>query len=1301
VSIESSQMDDRGGVGCRAALALIGAGFALLVGVLPGLSTSALAAPAELWTKCTPGATAGQCNIPRGIAADPRNGHVFVGDQVNRRADEFNALGQFIKAWGWDVVQSGPDDDTSLPEDQFEICIPSKGDTCKEGLNGAGVGQLSAALGLAVDSNGNISVVDFSNHRVQKFDPNGNFLLMVGGQVNETSGGNVCPRPGFPADVCKAAPAASGGAGPGEFGAWGIGDVIAIDATDKIYVGDAGRIQRFNAAGEYQSECALPGKTVQSLATDSSGNLYYVNSGEPGVHKLSSSCEALSPTFELPKLGSSPPVPTAVTVDSAGSVYAFGPTNPGDVTDPIFEFDPTGKLIDQFGKGKFDASTGLATNLCPESEAPGNLYVSNTSGPNAFVRAYGTQPTGCFRARTLPAENVAEHAATLKGTVNPKGEAVTECFFEYGTTTGYGNTTPCVPGAGEIGTGSAPVSVHADIAGLEKGTIYHFRLLAKVGGELETGSDEAFKTLGPPVISDEHAASVSATEATLAALVNPEGFATTYRFQYTTQAAFEEAGGFGGALSSALTPVGGDRTDHAASAVIKSLSPGIVYRWRIVASNSSGESASGAHAFTTYPAFVAQTGCPSQALRTGSSALLPDCRAYEMVSPLDKNGGDIVSARSGAADPGGYVQSAPDGEKITYTALTSFGDQQASMRFNQYLARRESGGWSSNGIHPPVTGAEVPEGIQFGFNREFIAFTPDLCSTWLIDFQTPPLTPDGQQDRRNLYRRDNCAPGVGALEAMIPSPEVELPPITPENERYVRNTSVQGVSGDGNHAFFTAGVPLTDDAAEGTNTQVYDRFGGANHLVSVLPNGSAAAGPSAVGSDWDGNLTGAVSNDGSHVYWTAGISNTGFGTIYLRENPEQGIVAGECSEPAKACTVRVSGILPSFFWAGTPDGSKALYSEGEELYEFDLSDGSRRLIAAAVRSVAGASQDLKRVYFISNSALTGGAQAGKPNLYLDDEGTLRFVATLSEKDMGEKEPGAVFAAYELGSKVSFARAIRVSADGSRIAFLSRAPLTGFDNTDASGKVAVEVFAYEAGGELECVSCNPSGARPQTRELRQFYALSVEAATAPTLVPAAAWIPSPEHSLHASNLLSADGNRLFFNANDALVPRDTNGAQDVYEWEAAGTGGCSEADPSFFPQNGGCLYLISSGESSHESEFWEASPDGRDVFFTTASSLVPQDPGLVDLYDARIGGGFAQPLSKAPCEGEACQSPPPPPEFPTPASNAFEGPGNSHQAKPRQCPKSKRKVKRKGKVHCVKKGRKGHHRQAGHNRRASR
>jgi DNA-binding beta-propeller fold protein YncE len=1314
--------------GCSRVARPAALGLALAISLLAGLGPSldgsrAEAAPAIVWERCDADEAEGQrCDNPRGIAGDPTTGRVFVADQGFQRIVEFDALGTFLRAWGWDVVESGPGDDTSAPEDEFEICVPNEGDTCKAGVAGSGIGQLQNPLGVAVDSEGSVYVLDFSNGRVQKFDSKGNFQLMIGGQVNETSGGNVCPRPGFPTDVCKASePAASGGGGQGELGSGlAIGDYIEVDSNDNVYVGDVGRIQHFDADGVYQDELTVAG-AVQSLTVDPSGNLYYV-AGSPQIRKISPGGEEIEPVFELPRPPSTVPnEPLSIAVDSRGHLFAYGSQVQEDSDTPmdrIFEFDPAGNLVDQFGKGDFNSSqpNGLAANLCEGSEPPGNLYVSNTAEVGqAFVRAYGTPPLGCLKARTTPATAITEMTATLNGTVNPKGEAVTSCFFEWGETIAYGNVAPCEdPGAGEIGTGNDPVPVHADVAGLQRGTVYHFRLRAEIGGELESGVDLQLKTLGPPVISEEHTVDATYDEATVKALVNPEGFATSCHVEYGADTLYGQ--------SSAATAVGSDRSEHSVAFVLGGLAQGTTYHWRFVCPNSSDTTIGQDRIATTYRApgvADAEPPCANEAFRTAGMSLLHDCRAYEMVSPVDKNGADVTRGLPVPEGPGNYVQVSPDGERITYTTarFPAFGEEPPnSFAFNQYLAVREESdprdvedGWASEGIHPPFEGKGVSQTVVTGAFREFMGFSPDLCSAWLIDYQTPALLESGQDGFANLLRRDNCEPGVGGFETLTRN---SPPPGTAAI--YMDENAVQGHSVDSRHSFFVARAKLTPDAASGVNGQIYDSFcptaaaevcdGGGSQtplsVVSVRPGlpGVADSAGAVVGSGALGNLDNAVSEDGSRVYWTSGSEILGFGQIFVRLHPEQGIVAGECSEPEKACTVRVSKpfAVDAMFWAASPGGSSALYSEGDlksgtaDLFRFDLATKTSQPIAEDILGVAGTSENLSRVYFFSEQALSGEASAGAPNLYLAEGGGVTFVATLVEGDLGADEPdveGDPAPPYDLRASNPYRRATRVSPDGSHIAFQSRAPLTDYDNTDVgSGKRAVEIYLYEAGGQLLCVSCNPSGARPQGREIGLPYQPNfLIADRGDHKVVFAAWIPTWEHPQHASNVLSDDGQRLFFNADDPLLPRDANGAQDVYEWEAAGTGSCDVGDHDYFPQNGGCLYLISTGESSFESEVWEATPDGEDVFFTTDSQLVGQDPGSIDLYDARVNGGFPEPVQKLPCEGEACQSAPPAPAFPAPGSATYDGPGDIREAgRRKRCPKGKRRVKKAGKVRCVKK-----------------
>src|SRR5262249_5096315 len=146
-----------------------------------------------------------------------------------------------------------------------------------------------------------------------------------------------------------------------------------------------------------------------------------------------------------------------------------------------------------------------------------------------------------------------------------------------------------------------------------------------------------------------------------------------------------------------------------------------------------------------------------------------------------------------------------------------------------------------------------------------------------------------------------------------------------------------------------------------------------------------------------------------------------------------------------------------------------------------------------------------------------------------------------------------------------------------------------------------LFRYSVADGLSCVSCDPGGAPPSGDAYLQGPAL-------PVSLPAA-------HQTTLTHNLSDDGGRVFFASADPLVPADTNAQLDVYEWEAMGDASCQVA--------GGCLSLISSGQSPGPSTFADAGAEGADAFFFTVDQLVGQDRDLiVDVYDARVGGGLA-------------------------------------------------------------------------------
>jgi hypothetical protein len=163
-------------------------------------------------------------------------------------------------------------------------------------------------------------------------------------------------------------------------------------------------------------------------------------------------------------------------------------------------------------------------------------------------------------------------------------------------------------------------------------------------------------------------------------------------------------------------------------------------------------------------------------------------------------------------------------------------------------------------------------------------------------------------------------------------------------------------------------------------------------------------------------------------------------------------------------------------------------------------------------------------------------------------------------------------------------------------------------------------------------------------------------------------------------LRDDGKRAVFQSTEALVARDNDEVQDVYEWEEQGVGSCTRP--------GGCVYLISSGQSASDNYLYAVSASSNDIFFTTADVLVGGDDNTVSIYDARVNGGFPEPAEE-PCEGEGCKPDlTPPPSLAPPVTGSTGPSGNVETPKTKRCPKGKHKVKRHGKQVCVKK--KKHH-----------
>jgi hypothetical protein len=752
---------------------------------------------------------------------------------------------------------------------------------------------------------------------------------------------------------------------------------------------------------------------------------------------------------------------------------------------------------------------------------------------------------------------------------------------------------------------------------------------------------------------------------------------------------------------------------------LSGLSESTTYHFRVIAKSGGGGPVVSKEGTFTTPAARQPLGdgCPNSAFRSGAGAFLADCRAYEMVTPVDKNGGDVYSLFAEKNYHAEVDQSASGGGKFGYSSYRAFGDAQSAPYVSQYIATRDPrSGWSSEGISPPRGQGLL---TNIGLDTEYQAFSPDLCRSWLLHDSDPPLATGAVAGFANLYGRDDCgvSPSYEAITRAQPECQTASS-YAPE---------VQGVAAEGQAVVVRVNDRLTENAGpcglggENDKYQCYFWSAGKLHLLSVLPDGEASTLECSLGTAFDrpaslryASVANALSDDGLRAFWTAhGAGEEGPGNLFLRRNPgkAQSALAGEeCTEPIKACTIVVSGTVSNAgatFWGASGDGSRALFSFGDNeslsgsLYEARIVEQAGKLVAEPTLvagefgGILGMSSDASSVYLVSGEALDGGATAGTPNLYLYRRAEVkpfRFIATLATSDIKQRKGSVGAISFpSLVNPVPAGHVGRVSSDGKFAVFMSGGSLTGFDNRDVeTGEPDDEVYYYDAvgAGALHCVSCAASNARPVGRELLLKNSR--------TLVRAAGQIPDWPTDLYASRVLSEDGSRVFFESYGPLVVGDTNEKQDVYEWEAVDAGSCSTASPAYSAPNGGCVSLVSSGESSQDSQFIDASGDGGDVFFTTGQSLLAKDPGLIDIYDARADGGFPEPAPPAAaCQGETCQGTVSPPIEQTPTSWTFVGPGNPQpQAAAARTVKKKAPVKRKQRR---KKKRRGKGRRAVHNR----
>jgi len=1114
--------------------------------------------PTTAGTAAIPGSTfnGGQLRAPTGIALDQSTGNVYVTESGNRRVSQFDADGNFLRAFGWDVVMPGGTGNVST--NAFEICTVAA--DCQRGDFGANGGQFGIDNGRpAIGPGGEVWVGDDENRRIQRFEADGDFVAAYGWDVDALGGaGGLESCTSTAPGACQASPA---GSTPGQFLFRGPQE-IAFDSTGNLYALESHsfsnkRVQKFNPTLTSASVFA-----TATLANQTTQPVTHIAASE-GATRLQLSLQYDGGDSELPA---------------------------SERQWRIVELDPSDASI---------TDSGVATNVGTIADGgSGKLYATSDRSPGKLLELDGTPLTDPL-ATLDPVTSHDDTTATFSGTVDPMGGWV-ECQFQYTDeppTAETEWTDAPEPECGGLANGGGAQAVQEGATGLIPNTHYYVRLRAIhpfTAAETFSTVREFDTNAVPPVLSNVGATGVTDAVARLVATIDPRHSATSYVFEY---------GASPGTLDQSTDPVeiGDGTTPLVVSQEIEGLANDTDYYFKVTATNGAGPAESGVDSFHTRAEPL-----PS-----------PAGRAYEQVSPVDKN---LGSATRFFGDPS---FAARDGNAVGYFSDAGFADppgQNTGFTVG-YVAHRGSEGWQTKPVPPvfcsqdlttfPVTRATPDASLSADLDRGVIA-RPESASC-----PHPPLDPAAPLPAKNLYRADFAAaepdyrlltPESGAGTPAIDSSSGAYAAASDDRETIVYSSTGRQIGG-------------AADAPVGNFTALYAWKEGNLSLISRGTSGVPFATSSAIGGGADADSLNAISADGRLAFFqnpTSGDSQE----LYLRDTDAGTTYRVSASE----CTASCGPSEADVFAGASSDGERALFISGSKLTDSDTSTRGDDLFLythsadppsdsnltdlsideepadgteAFVQGVIGASDDLDTVFFAAEGQIVaGGPTAAGPKLYRWAQGEgVEYLGTLSSGDSSN---------WSAGQR-------RVTPDGAYLMVTTSVRLDPVADSDTD----VDVYRWDAASGWLCPSCQLPGEASvggaSTGRVEFTGGLTGE-------LPRAI----------------ADDGRVFFQTPDALVPADTNGdggcpvsafvqigrvCRDVYEWHA------------------GTHSLISSG-GSQAANSWDAvgtllgaGADGRDVFFFTREQLVASDTDdSLDIYDARIGGGFPEPpAAGAPCD----------------------------------------------------------------------
>jgi hypothetical protein len=1051
---------------------------------------------------------------------------------------------------------------------------------------------------------------------------------------------------------------------------------LGVDPSGNIWVGDysAGKVRKYDPAtgneiGSVDTSGMGVGLPAQP-AFDSNGDMFLSFYSGPTYKFTASSGYNPASATQIDSAAT-----RGVTVDrSAHRVYVVH-------SDKVSAYDSAGILLYEFAKGiSGESLSGVAVD-----EGTDTVYVSDAG--NHKVYAYSAAQNFADASAILnPPANVTGTSAELSAKITDNNVLPTSWRLELSED---GGTSWSIVSSGQTAGSQVNAVVSGTATGLTPNSpspAYRFRVVTNKGnGAADVLSNEVvFGSLSvPPLVSEVGAVEVEDTSARLVGTIDPSNSETDYVFEYGTTPALGS--------STAPLAIGGGTTPIVASQPITGLAKDTIYYFRLTATNIFGS-----------------TPSTQATLHTRAQASpLPDGRAYEQVSPVDKNFGDAVP---GTAAQLPRTNAVPyDGQSVAYGSVNSFGEPPGQILRNQaqYDSRRGDDGWRTQTVFPPTCNNDVSNPALFFFwitlsagisaNGQHATISQREAS----NCETPPLDSAAPLPATNLYRV-NFDENPTTYDLLAPNFD------TPPSNQVINSVPGLYVAGsdDFSRIYYGTvkqrGIFNVIDGFSGFE-KIYEWHDGALTLASVDPSGNPFTEGSSVGppGELQKGLTdtvNSVSANGERLFFMNPINFEGSSEIdvYMRE---AGAATYDVSE--SECTVECGHELAAAFEWADKEGDEALFSSPEKLVNSDEPNPGRVTVSrdlyayrqspnptaepnltlvsqdnepsdgteSKFKKVLGMADDGSTVFFTADSQLVPQAPAApgtKVYRWSWNEGapTLQYLATASLDEQG------FYKNYEVDNWER-----RVSQPGDALMYETSARINPVADHDSD----IDVYLWREGHGWSCVSCQapgvPSSGPSTTSKVGQ---------TLTTLSLA-------EHPLitKLSSAISEDGERVFFITPDSLVPADTNGpcsfdsdvgyypCSDVYEW------------------HDGRLSLITPGTASADTGLIGVSAAGNDVFFYTRQPLVGWDrDNFIDVYDARVDGGFPEPPAQpAECEGEACREQGSGTPANTGAGTAvFQGPGNPPPKHGKKHGKKHRKHHKRGRAH---------NRNANHHRRAGR